>query len=206
MMTDEKPRRVVDEDEFEAPSGGDKVISMTESQLRELIRQVQAEGGGVGLPPGAYRDADGVVYHDVLEPTGRTRTNQVTGAVEQVNRVVPRRVYLVLDPSPEGLRTARRACTASGLDWYHPRLGWHLYGTKRQVDAPENLGAGAEVFRMAYAPMPTEDDDGDAVTTMQGIDAEDAAASPPDDGSDLEAAPVAAARPRRQKGHDHASV
>ena len=200
-MTTEQPRRVVDESEFDAPASGDKVISMTESQLKELIRQVQSEGGGLGLPPGAYRDADGVVYHDVLEPTGRTRTNRVTGETEQVNRVVPRRVYLVLDPSPEGLRKARRDCTGSGLDWYHPRLGWHLYGTKRVNDVAENLGAGAEVFRMDYTPMPTEDDDGDAVTTMQGIDANAVAEAPTDDGADLEAAPVAAAQSRRQKGH-----
>lgn len=198
-MLDEKPRRIVDEAEFEPkPEGGDKVISMTESQLKELIRQVQAEGGAMALPPGAYRDADGVVYHDVIEPTGRTRTNRETGETEQINRVVPRRVYLVLDPSPDGLRKVRRECTGSGLDWYHPRLGWHLHGTKRATDVAENLGAGAEVFRMDYAPMPSEHDDGDAVATMQGIDA--ASIPTPEDDAAPEPA-TAGPKPRQQKGH-----
>lgn len=197
-MLDEKPRRVVDESEFEQPADGDKVIPMTESQLRRLIDEVRQQGGSLALPPGAYRDADGVLWHDVQEPTGRKRANPLTGQEEQINRVVPRRVFLVLDPSPEGLRTARRACTASGLDWYHPRLGWHLYGTKRQTDVKDNLGAGAEVFRMAYEPMPTEDDDGDAVSTMQGIDAADVTDSTDDDGAGMAAAQSAPSK--RQKG------
>lgn len=198
-MLDERPRLIVEEEVVPPP---DRTLTLTESQLKAIIADaVREAGAGGSIPPGAYRTETGEVFRDVLEPTGRLRTNKQTGRLEAVNRVVQRRVHLVVDASPDGLRQARRTCQASGLDWYHPRLGWHR-GGKREVEVEQNLGNGAALFEMQFEEMPTEDDYGESTVTMQGV-----AANDPDTRPEAGSAPAPTEQPepapagRRQRGH-----
>jgi hypothetical protein len=160
------------------------MVQLTQEGLRRLLDDV-AKGQGF-LPPGAYRDESGQVWRDVLEPTGRSRKNKETGQLEAVNRKVRRPVYLTNDTSREGLIAARQIAARRGMDFYWPgppqgtavgclesgivgAVGWLKYGTKREADAPVNLGAGAELFEMAYTPIEEPDDIGTSTATMQGV-------------------------------------
>jgi hypothetical protein len=130
----------------------ERAITITPSELRALVAEQVAEAtasGGLGLPPGAYRGADGAVYRDVQVPTGRVREiKNADGRVvrtQAVLRTVARTVLLVQETSPSGVRAALKAAklraTTDGPDVYHPRWKcWFKWGSKRQVDLPENLG------------------------------------------------------------------
>lgn len=189
-------------------------IVLSPADLQRLIADVSQ--GIASLPPGAYRD-EGGVWRDVLEPTGRFRTNRETGRRETISRRVRRRVLVTFDASPEGLLKAKRQAQITGQDFYHtgrdPKsgqvIGWLRGGVKREVDVPENLGTGSERFEMVYEPMATEDDESGTSATMQGVPLDMVEAPEPtptrsDDGPDPfsdESLAAAAAQSRRgQKG------
>ena len=170
-------------------SAPERPLMVTPSELRALVAEQVAEAtasGGLGLPPGAYRGADGAVYRDVQMPTGRTReVKNADGKVvrtQAVLRTVARTVLLVQETSPQGVRAAlKRAklrATTDGPDVYHPRYRcWFRCGAKREVDLPENLGElgnGGAVEFLDILPDPaasvlledlevseTENDDGE---------------------------------------------
>lgn len=155
-----------------------KVVQLTEEALLRLLNE--ARQGGIYLPPGAFRDEDGVVYRLVWVPTGRARDiKNADGKVirrQEVLRQQKRMVMLVQDPSPTGLietaKRCKRVANESGPDFYHPRLGWIRCGTKREVDVPENLGAGAQAYTMKYVDMDDEGSLGTSTATVQGFEAE----------------------------------
>jgi hypothetical protein len=156
-----------------------KVIQLSEEALLRLLNE--AKNGGGYLPPGAYRNEDGVPYRDVPVPTGRVR--EVKDAADKVvkrqaiYRKQQRLVMLVADPTPGGLvetaKKCKRAANEHGPDFYHPRLGWIRWGTKREVDVAENLGTGAEHFEMVYEDIENEDTVGVSSATMQGVPTDD---------------------------------
>lgn len=146
-------------------------VTLSAAELNRLLSDV-VRGGGM-LPPGAFREQDGVVYRYVLEPTGRMRPvkgpdGKPTGRFESVNRRVRRAVYLTYDMSPQGLIKGKRAAQVAGLDFYHPKYGWLRNGTKREVEVEENLGSGAQSFEMVYDLIEVPDEDGPAAT-VQGV-------------------------------------
>jgi len=152
MATRLKDLPGTDEPSLAPPEPAERAITITASELRALVAEQVAEAtasGGLGLPPGAYRGADGAVYRDVQMPTGRTReVKNADGKVvrtQAVLRTVARTVLLVSETSPDGIRSAlKRAklrATTDGPDVYHPRYRcWFRCGAKREVDLPENLG------------------------------------------------------------------
>ena len=162
----------------------DGMIQMTEEGLRKLLDDV-AKGQGF-LPPGAYRDEQGQVWRDVLEPTGRKRINKETGQEEEVLRRVRRPVYLTNDTSRDGLIAARRTAARREMDFYWPGapqgvavgcpdpgltgpVGWLRYGMTREGDAPVNEGSGAQLYEMVYQPIEASEDIGTSSATVQGV-------------------------------------
>jgi hypothetical protein len=167
----------------ESPGDG-KVVQMTEEALLRLLNE--ARSGTIFLPPTAYRDQQGQVWRDVLEPTGRMRKNKQTGQMEEVLRKQRRPVLLASDTSREGLIAGRRMAARRSMDFYwpgppqgvavgcpEPRLegsvGWLRNGVKREAEAPANIGSGAESFEMVFTPIEAPEDIGYSTATMQGV-------------------------------------
>lgn len=58
------------------------------------------------------------------------------------------------DADDDEIEQRRRAAARSMTDFLHPVHGWLRAGTKREREAPENLGTGTVKYRRAMQPAP----------------------------------------------------
>jgi len=87
----------------------------------------------------------------------------LNGAVVAYDQqLVPHPVILPLATDEASIREAQQKAINAGADFYHPRHGWLRWGRKREVERPENLGAGTaryETRRVVLAETPKPDPD-----------------------------------------------
>lgn len=85
-----------------------------------------------------YRIRNANFEYDPNDP--QAMLNGAVVAYDQ--QLVPHPVILPLATDEASIREAQQKAINAGADFYHPKHGWLRWGRKREVERPENLGAG----------------------------------------------------------------
>lgn len=108
------------------------------------------------LPEGVY-EKDGKLFRDA--PRLADLITHPDGSQEQVHDWIPREVILPLATDAASVEQARLKAVAQSekgvpTDFLHPIHGWLRHGKKRELEAPENQGAGQVVYRRTSTVTP----------------------------------------------------